>query len=244
MKNKPDTRVKTECWRGADNGQISNSTLENGFPQWLSGKESACNAGDAGDLGSIPGLGRPPGGGHDNPLWHSCLENPHGQRILAGYRVTEPDTTEATEHACPHTVRQHCALSCVSLFLELRSWRILLDLIHVHVSSSYIRYLFFLSYFCMTDFGSIHIWPKLQMTQFHSLYGWVIFHCTCTAFWVFIHLLTDRLGGFPRSSDSKVSACNAGDPGLIPGSGRSPGKGNGNPLQYSCLENSMDRGAL
>ena len=43
--------------------------------------------------------------------------------------------------------------------------------------------------------------------------------------------------------DSKESACNAGDPGLIPGSGRSPGKGNGYPLQYSCLENSMDRGA-
>ena len=44
-------------------------------------------------------------------------------------------------------------------------------------------------------------------------------------------------------SEVKVSACNAGDPGLIPGSGRSPGEGNGNPLQYSCLENSMDRGA-
>ena len=43
-------------------------------------------------------------------------------------------------------------------------------------------------------------------------------------------------------SDSKESACNAGDPGSIPGSGRSPGEGNGNPLQYSCLENSMDRG--
>ena len=43
-------------------------------------------------------------------------------------------------------------------------------------------------------------------------------------------------------SDSKVSAYNAGDPGLIPGSGRSPGEGNGNPLQYSCLENPMDRG--
>ena len=41
----------------------------------------------------------------------------------------------------------------------------------------------------------------------------------------------------------KVSVCNAGDPGSIPGSGRSPGKGNGNPLQYSCLGNSMDRGA-
>ena len=48
--------------------------------------------------------------------------------------------------------------------------------------------------------------------------------------------------GFPHSSVSKSSACNAGDLGLIPGSGRSPGKGNGNPLQYSCLENPMNRG--
>ena len=45
---------------------------------------------------------------------------------------------------------------------------------------------------------------------------------------------------FPAGSDGKASACNAGDPGLIPGSGRSPGEGNGNPLQYSCLENPMD----
>ena len=49
--------------------------------------------------------------------------------------------------------------------------------------------------------------------------------------------------GFPGGSDGKASACNVGDPGSIPGSGRSPGEGNGNPLQYSCLENSMDRGA-
>ena len=48
------------------------------------------------------------------------------------------------------------------------------------------------------------------------------------------------MGRFPGSSDSQVSAYNAGDPGSIPGSGRSPGEGNGNPLQYSCLENSMD----
>ena len=48
---------------------------------------------------------------------------------------------------------------------------------------------------------------------------------------------------FPGGSDSKVSAYNVGDPGSIPGSGRSPGEGNGNPLQHSCLENSMDRGA-
>ena len=48
--------------------------------------------------------------------------------------------------------------------------------------------------------------------------------------------------GFPGGSDGKASACNAGDLGSIPGSGRSPGEGNGNPLQYSCLENLMDRG--
>ena len=48
---------------------------------------------------------------------------------------------------------------------------------------------------------------------------------------------------FPCGSDGKESACNATDPASIPGLGRSPGEGNGNPLQYSCLENFMDRGA-
>ena len=51
------------------------------------------------------------------------------------------------------------------------------------------------------------------------------------------------LGGFPGGLDGKESASNRGDPGLIPGLGRFPGEGNGYPLQYSCLENSMDRGA-
>ena len=48
---------------------------------------------------------------------------------------------------------------------------------------------------------------------------------------------------FPGGSDGKESTCKAGDPGSIPGSGRSSGEGNGYPIQYSCLENSMDRGA-
>ena len=48
---------------------------------------------------------------------------------------------------------------------------------------------------------------------------------------------------FPGGSDGKESACNAGDPGSIPGLERSPGEGNGTPLQYSCLENPMDGGA-
>ena len=48
--------------------------------------------------------------------------------------------------------------------------------------------------------------------------------------------------GFPGGSDGKDSTCSEGDPGSIPGSGRSSVEGNGNPLQYSCLENPMDRG--
>ena len=53
-----------------------------GFPGSSAGKESACNVGD---LGLIPGLGRSPGGEYGNPLQRFCLENPHGQRSLAGY---------------------------------------------------------------------------------------------------------------------------------------------------------------
>jgi len=56
---------------------------------------------------------------------------------------------------------------------------------------------------------------------------------------IYCFLIHDK--GFPGDSDSKESACNAGDLGLIPGLERSPGEGNGNPLQYSCLENSMHR---
>ena len=52
-----------------------------------------------------------------------------------------------------------------------------------------------------------------------------------------------RQEGFPGGSDGKTSVCSAGDPGSIPGLGRSPGEGNGSPLQYSCLGNPMDGGA-
>ena len=56
-------------------------------------------------------------------------------------------------------------------------------------------------------------------------------------------LRTTVIDGLPRWLSGKESACQAGDAGLIPGSGRFPGEGNGNPLQYSCLENPMDREA-
>ena len=60
---------------------------------------------------------------------------------------------------------------------------------------------------------------------------------------VYIYMYIYIYMGFPGGSDGKESACNAGDRGLIPRLGRSPGKGNGNPFGYSCLENPMDRGA-
>ena len=56
-----------------------------GFPGGTNGKKPPANAGDIRDMGSIPGLGRSPGGGHGNPTQYSCLENPHGQRSLEGY---------------------------------------------------------------------------------------------------------------------------------------------------------------
>ena len=65
-----------------------------GLPGGSDGKESTCNAGD---LGSIPELGRTPGGGHDNPPQYSCLENPPGQRGLVGYSPLGPKESDITE---------------------------------------------------------------------------------------------------------------------------------------------------
>ena len=73
---------------------INYSMIIKGFPGDSDGEESTCNAGD---LGSTPGLGRSPGGGHGNPILYFCLENPHGQRSLLGYipwGLKELDTTE------------------------------------------------------------------------------------------------------------------------------------------------------
>ena len=67
-----------------------------GFPGGSEGKESYCNAGD---LGSIPGLGRSPGGRHDNLLQYSCLENPVGQRSLAGYSPWGGKESDMIEHS-------------------------------------------------------------------------------------------------------------------------------------------------
>ena len=59
----------------------------------------------------------------------------------------------------------------------------------------------------------------------------------------FLFMVSFAVWGVPGGSEVKASACNVGDLGSVPGSGRSPGEGNGNPLQCSCLENPMDGGA-
>ena len=65
-----------------------------GFPGGSDSKELTCNSGD---LASIPGLGRSPGGGHGNPLQYSCLENAHGQRSLEGCSPWDPKELDMTE---------------------------------------------------------------------------------------------------------------------------------------------------
>ena len=115
------------------------------------GKESAASAGD---LGSIPGLGRSPGAGHGNRLKYSCLGNPHGQRSLVRYSPWGHKELETTE--------------------------------------------------------------RLSSAQDSIAQVAVVV---------------------------KNPSANAQDRGSIPGSGRSPGGGHGNPLQYSCLGNPMERGA-
>ena len=76
----------------------------------------------------------------------------------------------------------------------------------------------------------------------------VIVTCSYVEFCLFVFVFSNFseliLLIFPDGSDGKESACNAGDLGSIPRSGRSPGEGNGYPLQYSCLQNSMDRGTM
>ena len=79
---------------------------------------------------------------------------------------------------------------------------------------------------------------KCYIDILKSLSRWLEWRKT----WLF-SITVYHLWGFPAGTVVKNSTANAGDVSSIPGSGRSPGEGNGNPLQYSCLENSMDRGA-
>ena len=84
-----------------------------GFPGGSDGKESACNERD---LGSIPGLRRSPRGGHGYPFQSSCLENPHGQRSLAGYSPWGQEELDMTEQISTHTHTHTHACSLVLFY--------------------------------------------------------------------------------------------------------------------------------
>ena len=141
------------------------------FPHSSVGKESTCNAGD---LGSIPGLGRSPGDGKGYQLQYSGLENSMDYIVHGGHK--QLDTTEQLCHPLSKVVEYPC-LSCDRL-----------------------------------GFNSL-------MGKQHALWASLVAQLV------------------------KKYAYMAGNLGSVPGLGRSPGKGNGYPLQYSVPENSMDRGA-
>ena len=92
-----------------------------GFPCGSDSKESACNSGD---LGSVPWLGRSPGGGYGNPLQYSCLENPHGQRSLAGYSPRGNKESDMNEwlSTAQHDITNPL-LGSYPKDLKLRSWK-------------------------------------------------------------------------------------------------------------------------
>ena len=87
MQNEAGQRLTEFC-------QENTLVIATPSPGGSDSKESACNARD---LGSIPGLEGSPGGEHGNPVWYSCLENPHRQRRLAGYSAWGPKESDTTE---------------------------------------------------------------------------------------------------------------------------------------------------
>ena len=96
----------------------------------------------------------------------------------------------------------------------------------------------------MIHFDLIFIYGMRYDSKFASVgVGWLVF-CVFVCFWSLdVQLFQHSLLDFPGGSDGKASVCNVGDLGSIPGLRRFPREGNGNPLQYCCLENPMDGGA-
>ena len=89
---------------------------------------------------------------------------------------------------------------------------------------------------------TLHMYNAVYIIQFSSVSQSCRLFATPWTCVYFIYIYIYIMWGFPGDSSGKESACNSGDPGSVPESGRSPGEGNGNPLQYSCLENPMNRG--
>ena len=144
----------------------------------------------------------------------------HSNKFMSTYCIPVPIL--GTEHRAMSKTKK---TSAVPLHVRLNERQTLACVCLSTHTCTYIRMYMSLSLY-------IHIYIHT-----HMFIGTQVYNCMH----VFIH--TYGKYGFPWDSDGEESACNAGDTGLIPGSGGSPGEQNSNPLQYSCLENSMDRRA-
>ena len=130
------------------------------FPGGSVGKEPTCNAGD---LGSIPGLGRSPGRGYGNPLQYSCLENPQGQRSLAGYSVSDRKESGRTELLSIHKPKDTKLLVC-------RLCKVFPGPLPVYSSFSFSEGTLFLVLFPST--AIVHIFPGHQSNIQRVQEGW------------------------------------------------------------------------
>ena len=133
-----------------------------GFPGGSDSKESTCSVGD---LGSTPGLGRSPGGGHGNPLQYSCLKNPHGQRSLAGVVHGISESNTMTEWLSMHTHTQW-----VDIFGLLRF--LLYHKVCLSFEVLVYRLWFSLSLFNIKFFGAIQDFSKNRREKSRRPFVW------------------------------------------------------------------------
>ena len=145
------------------------------------------------------------------------------------------------DYFLPHfrEVFNYYVLKYWSFFLSSSGTPMIWMLGHLTLSQRSLRLSSFLlihfSFFLSASFISTILSSTPLILSSASVIIHYLFPPECFCFVLFL--------GFPGGSEVKASACNAGDLGSIPGLGSSPGKGNGNPLQYSCLENPLERGA-
>ena len=136
-----------------------------GFPGSSDSKESTCNVGD---LGLIPGSGRSPGGGHGNPYQYSCLENPHGQRNLAGYSPRGHKESDTTEWLSPYLTNFLPAWS-------INYWNVTFNFNSgfVYFSYSSISFMFYINILTLL-FGAYTF--RIAMTSWR-IYSFIIMWC-------------------------------------------------------------------
>ena len=179
-------------------------------------KNLAANSGDKRDTSSIPGSGRSSGEGNGNQLQYSCLGNPRDRE--AWWPSVHGIAKSCTRVKCS----THVQFTCCDLTADMK-W-----------NSE--------SWFC-----SLTLYPNVALHYILSFYSHSVsgYHKNTLSKWAYFrtiaYTMISQVALVVKTPPGSTGDIN--DEGSIPGSGRSPGGEHGNPLQYSCLENFMDRGA-